>query len=307
MDKSNQNGGRRQNVSTWDFSSLYTNIPHNKLKVKVAMFIRRLFNLVSDTKKSDVFVTCPIKGKKAYFSKSRSTVNVSLSAEELIKHVRLIIDNSFIIFSDKIYRQVVGIPMGTNCAPDLANIFLHMYEYDYLKKLVEEGNTRVARLLGQTFRYQDDCIAFNDDNTFRHHYSHIYPPEMQLENTNSSAAVCTFLDLRISVFRGKFRYKSYDKRRDFGFEICNYPNLSGNIPWRGAYGVFMSQLVRFCDINQNKNDFVKDIQTMTLKFINQGFDKKMLKEVFLNFTTKYFYRWSKYGDNIISSCAKLFD
>ena len=307
MDKSNQSHEKKKrSISSWDFSTLYTNIPHDKLKIKVAMFIRKFFNLVAESKKAEVYVSCSGKNK-AYFTLSRSKVNISFSAEELIKHMRVIVDNSFIIFRNKIYRQVIGIPMGTNCAPFLANIFLHMYEYEYLKKLVDDGKIREANLLGKTFRYQDDCIAFNDEDTFRNHYRNIYPPEMQLECTNTSSAVCNFLDLRISVFRGKFRYCSYDKRRDFDFNICNYPNLLGNIPWGGAYGVYMSQLVRFCEINQNANDFIRDIQTMTLKFLNQGFTKDMLKHMFLNFNMRYFYRCSKYGVNIVTSCSKLFD
>ena len=186
-----------------------------------------MYNIVADSKKSEVFITCSDKSKKAYYSKSRSNINVSFSTEDLIKHMRIIVDNSYIFFRNKVYRQIVGIPMGTNCAPFLANIFLHMYEYAYLQKLVDEGKIREAQLLSQTFRYQDDCIAFNDNDTFRNHYRFIYPPEMKLENTNTSVAVCNFLDLRISIFRGKFRYRSYDKRRDFGFDICNYPHLTG--------------------------------------------------------------------------------
>ena len=305
MDQSNQKQ-EKKSVSTWDFSTLYTKIPHDKLKTKVAKFIRKMFNIVADSKKADVFITCSDKSKKAYFSKSHSKTNISFSAEELIKHVRIIVDNSYIIFRNKVFRQIVGIPMGTNCAPFLANIFLHMYEYEYLQKLVDQGKIREAKLVSQTFRYQDDCISFNDNGMFLIHYHQIYPPEMQLENTNTSAAVCNFLDLRISIFRGKFKYKSYDKRRDFGFEICNYPNLTGNVPWRGSYGVFMSQIVRFCIINQSKNDFIKDIKAMLPKILNQGFETHMLKHVFLKFCIRYFYMWAKYGD-ILTTCAKLFD
>ena len=32
-----------------------------------------------------------------------------------------VIDNSYVAFKDKLYRQVIGIPMGTSCAPYLAN------------------------------------------------------------------------------------------------------------------------------------------------------------------------------------------
>ena len=118
--------------------------------------------------------------------------------------------------------------MGTNSEPFLDNIFLHVYEYEYLNKLVNDGNLGTAKLLSNTFRYQEDCIALNDGDAFRQHYRRMYPPEMTLENTNLTKAVCTFLDLRISIFRGKFRYCSYDKRKCFDFDICNYPHLDGN-------------------------------------------------------------------------------
>ncbi len=196
--------------------------------------------------------------------------------------------------------------MGTNCAPFLANIFLHVYEYEYLQKLIQDGNTETARSLSNTFRYQDDCIALCDNNVFRNHYANIYPAEMTLENTNISINVCTFLDLRISIYRGLFRYCSYDKRKDFNFSICNYPNLNGNVPIKGSYGVFTSQLVRYCDINLTIDNFFKDVKDMVDKFIKQGFEKNKLLDCFLKFTLHYTYKWSKFGTDIISYCHKIF-
>ena len=42
--------------------------------------------------------------------------------------------------------------------------------------------------------------------------------------------------------------KTYDKRDAFKFEIINYPDLSGNIPTKPAYGVFTSQVIRYARI-----------------------------------------------------------
>ena len=41
-------------------------------------------------------------------------------------------DNIFIQFGTKLYRQVVRIPMGTNCAPLVADLFLFCYERDFM-------------------------------------------------------------------------------------------------------------------------------------------------------------------------------
>ena len=303
LDQSNNTSGRKQ-ISTWDFSTLYTKIPLDKLKDKVAIFVRKIYAIVLQTKKAN-FITCTEKSKTAYFSKSRSKVSVSYTVDELIDEINCIIDNSYIVHRGKVYRQKIGIPMGTNCAPYLANMFLHIYEYDYLVKLVQDGNIDVAKLLSNTFRYQDDCIALNDDGAFCQHFRNMYPIEMTLENTNISKAVCTFLDLRISIFRGKFRYSSYDKRNEFNFEICNFPDLNGNIPYRGAYGVFLSQLVRFSDINSTMDTFYKDVKSMAGKFTTQGFVLQKLLDTCLKFSDKYLYKWSKYGLDIIPKICRI--
>ena len=39
-----------------------------------------------------------------------------------------------------VYCQIVVIPMGTNAGPQIANSYLHIYEYNYIKKLIENGD-----------------------------------------------------------------------------------------------------------------------------------------------------------------------
>ena len=46
-----------------------------------------------------------------------------------------ILDNIYIRFGTKLYRQSVGIPMGTNCAPLVADLFLFCYERDFMMSL----------------------------------------------------------------------------------------------------------------------------------------------------------------------------
>ena len=128
----------------------------------------------------------------------------------------------------------------------------------------------------------------------------MYPPELNLKNTNLSPAKSTFLDLLISVFRGKFLYKSYDKRDDFNFEVVKYPHLHGKIPRKPSYGVFTSQVLRFCDVNGNVKNFGKDVHNMVKIFANQGFDKLKLFGHYKLFCQKYFYKWSKFGSDIVN-------
>ena len=44
-----------------------------------------------------------------------------------------LVDNIFEVFAWKVFQQTVGILMGTNCAPLLADIFLYSYESDFIQ------------------------------------------------------------------------------------------------------------------------------------------------------------------------------
>ena len=107
----------------------------------------------------------------------------------------------------------------------------------------------------------------NYDGLFEEIISEIYPPEMVVSKTNISARKTNFLDLTISIYRGKFYVMLYDKRNDYSFEVINYPFLDGNIPKNQSYGVFISQLVRFARINSNFNKFISDCKNLVSKLI----------------------------------------
>ena len=59
--------------------------------------------------------------------------------------LEFLIDNFHVEFSGQILQQTVGIPMGTNCAPLLADLFLFGYEAEFTQGLlshVDDFNTR---------------------------------------------------------------------------------------------------------------------------------------------------------------------
>ena len=59
----------------------------------------------------------------------------------------------------------------------------------------------------------------------------IYPSQLNIEKTNQSVNLVSYLDLTFIVEKdGKFSTKLYDKRDDFDFHIVNFPFLSSNIP-----------------------------------------------------------------------------
>ena len=128
---------------------------------------------------------------------------------------------------------------------------------------------------------------------------------MILKNTNISRDKVAFLDWTVSIYRGKFLYYSYDKRNDFDFKVVNYPNLTGNVPSAQSYGVFVSQLVRFCEINQKAKSFLEDVKTIINILIKQGFNRDRLLVKYKDFLFKFVHKWSKY--NIDLGTSKVFN
>ena len=45
----------------------------------------------------------------------------------------LVDDNIFVVFAGKFFQQIIGIPVGTNCAPLQANLFLYSYEAEFIR------------------------------------------------------------------------------------------------------------------------------------------------------------------------------
>ena len=67
--------------------------------------------------------------------------------------VEFLVDNIYVRFGGQLFRQMVGIPMGTNCAPLLADLFLYSYENEFLDKLIKEGKRNLARKFNLSYRY----------------------------------------------------------------------------------------------------------------------------------------------------------
>ena len=149
------------------------------------------------------------------------------------------------------------------------------------------------------FRYQDDCIVFNDEDYFLRNINGIYPREMVLKETNVTDTMCNYLDITIQCVGNKILYKSYDKRHDFNFDVINYPDLAGNIPSCQSYGVFVSQIIRFCEINCFYDGFLEETKRLVDNLLVRGFDIKILKTKFVNFYISEINRWAKYGKDII--------
>ena len=140
-----------------------------------------------------------------------------------------LIDNIYVVCGNVLFRQVIGIPMGTDCAPFLANLFLYSYECDWMCQKLKNKEFDILNKFKNCFRYIDDLLCINNDQMMDNVMTEIYPPELSL--TSDEATVqANYLDLSIEIRNGKIHTSLFDKRDAFGLTVVNFPDLSGNIP-----------------------------------------------------------------------------
>ena len=125
--------------------------------------------------------------------------------------------NTYIQFNKSIFKQILGIPMGGNASPFIADLYLSWCEYCYMTKVVKSDYT-LAKLLSYNCRYLDDICTINLQN-FGDIAKDIYDNTLLLEGSICSYKQDTFLDLYIRVVDYKFITGIYHKVDDFNFEV----------------------------------------------------------------------------------------
>ena len=184
-------------VQTNDFSTLYTSIPHNLLKSRITALIH---NSLKRRNGSNRYTHIKItSGDNLY------------TADQICRIMKFLIDNIFVKFGGCLFRQFMGIPMGTNCAPVLVDLFLYSYENEFLDNMIRGGHRKLARSFNLCCRYTDDLIVFNNKK-FRDYVKEIYPSQLTVEKANTSDDLANYLDLTFIIESNNRLYtKLYDK------------------------------------------------------------------------------------------------
>jgi hypothetical protein len=50
----------------------------------------------------------------------------------------------YAMFGGRVFQQIGGIPMGRNCAPLLADLFLYSYEADFIQRVCQEKRKEIS-------------------------------------------------------------------------------------------------------------------------------------------------------------------
>ena len=102
-------------------------------------------------KEGNLYLAC--NDKKAFFISADHYRGYHLwSCQTVCDALSFLLDNIYIRFGTKLYRQIVGIPMGSNCAPLVADLFFFCYERDFMRDLSNNNQDDIIKAFNLTSR-----------------------------------------------------------------------------------------------------------------------------------------------------------
>ena len=262
------------------------------MKSRLAQVIKKAFDVSNSS-----FIS--IYKNDARWTNSPRKKTLALDCRKIIRLLNWLIDNIYVTFGDKVFRQKIGIPMGTDCAPFLANLFLYSYESEWIIEQQKLNNYSLIHAFKHSCRYIDDLLLANNCDIMIEKMGEIYPKELVLVPDGSDGLSTSFLDLNLVIKDGVVSTSIFNKRDEFDFKIVNFPNLSGNIPLKSSYGVFICEAVRYARACTYFKDFASRMSLLVAKLKKQYFSETLLKKTYLKFCDSHVLLIQKYGSLVL--------
>ena len=238
---------KTDHLETYDFSTLYTSLPHIEIKRKFKSLFKKIYE-----REGKEYIN--VNWNKSYFTSIKNKNFHSFTEKNLVQILDFILDNIYVKFGDHIFKQVIGIPIGLDSGQDIANLLLYQYESSYVKNL-SKRDLNSAKKFSTSFRYIDD-LSSADFPDFKTHLPMIYPPELVINASSDSLKTVNYLDITIKSDNfSNLIFSIFDKRDDFNFDIVNFPYLDSCIPRKPALGIYLSQLIRYARICSKFEEF----------------------------------------------------
>ena len=111
--------------------------------------------------------------KAGFFSSKKYDSYTCWTCTKLCEAFNFLMENIYVQFIAMVYKQIVGILMGTNCVPLIADLFLYCYERDFMSNLQKSKRFDLIEKFNETSRYLDDILTI-DNPAFAEHIPDIY-------------------------------------------------------------------------------------------------------------------------------------
>ena len=147
-----------KDISTYDFSTLYTKLPHDDLIQNLNEIVDFAFEGGKRKKGNRKYLT--VSRFSAYWTKKKKGDN-SFTKQQIKQLVTHLIKETYFQIGNLLFKQCIGIPMGIDPAPFWANLHLYAYEYKFIKSLVRADRPRAMRFEFAS-RFKDGECNLND-------------------------------------------------------------------------------------------------------------------------------------------------
>ena len=312
------------NLLSYDFERLYYNLSHQDLDGRLHDLLSEIFMLhpYRDPHTGAELLCHVIVGPDgvptwvpgpmpvSVHTRARDGPACAFSLELAQAAVSFLIANSYIRVGDQVYRQGVGIPMGTNPAVFIANNYLFMLEKRFFANVLAVFHTSapasaprqeahsVLSMFAHTRRYIDDLALItleHPDVIQRYFYSStvsaygihgIYPDFLNLAQTSTDGSfTMDFLDLQVTPyilpngFFGPLVTRLYDKRRSASFagiNIRRFPHIQSLLSDRCKYGVLGGRLIHMSRVVTDPVNFIEEAGRLMADMVYDGYGERKL-------------------------------
>ncbi len=190
--------------------------------------------------------------------------------KDIIDMIKFVLDNSYVTFNDKIYKQINGLAMGTNMAVAIANIYM----MNLVDKKIEQANgVKMYR------RYIDDLYILFEGTQEEALALQIYMNNLvtglrfTMESNNNKAI---FLDLETFKILGKIEYKLHQKELNKYGYITPYSCHTKSTLKGWIYG----ELLRINRNNSTVHYYEIHKQLFLTRLLKRGYSFKVLIPIF---------------------------
>ena len=233
-------------ATTYDFSTLYTKLPHNVIIQELFSITQILFKnsnckyLVTRREKNKY-------GKSAYYSNHYVDNDSWLSFTEQMVYelIHTVVTESYVTFAGKPMYQRAVFRMGGNASPLIADLVLSSLELKFFKTHSFPKNADI-------YRYIDDILAVNIN--IEPLINNAYPPCMQITTDRGTADRINYLDFSIDF--NKNCTVLFNKTDIFPFKVIRSFHGDSCVPDYVIVGVIVGNLVRFSRIHTHLDDFL---------------------------------------------------
>ena len=290
-------------IDTYDFKNMYDNFNLGKLIESLKHVANRLLSAASDNyaggSEALLYVTlhghstvrwassnsAGYKSAKRVGSEMMDDNGVYLDEEDIGRWASILVNNTYIQKGDVIFRQKKGIPMGTNCAPQMANLMCHDIEHSFLSNQEALGNLHHMR--DSVFmRFIDDLLVMNCPMFEKWVNEHTLYGDLQLDLSTpacvydddappppgTTVGKCVnYLDMTVSVGSdGTIQSKLFDKRRSFPFPVHTMTDLASLVPLSVVHGVLIGRVLRMYQVHSDEGNFIEDVSDFVQRMLVQN-------------------------------------